>query len=415
MADSSLLPWAAAVGAGLLIGMERERQQPPESPAGLRSFVLAALSGATAAVLGPLALGVVLAGFALLAWAGYVQSRLSDPGLTTEFALLLTVLIGALAQQSPGWAAGLGAAVAGILAAKSGLHTLVRNVMSAQEMESALLLAAAALIVLPLLPNARISWLAGLNLHTLWLLAVLVMAIQALGHVGMRLLGTSRGLPLSGLAGGFVSSTATIASMAQRARARQAQQADCLRAAVLSNLATAIELGSLIGVIAPALLAVLWPALTLYAAGTVLIVALLWQLDSRRATPPASATSAELALQRPFQPLQALLFASILAGVLLVTEAVRAWLGERGAIIATGLAGFADAHAACAAAAQYTVSGAMTAAQSVQAIALALSANALSKTLAGFAGGQRRFGAANAAVQGLIVGLFWMGVRLGTG
>lgn len=415
MADSSLLPWAAAVGAGLLIGMERERQQPPESPAGLRSFVLAALSGATAAVLGPLALGVVLGGFALLAWAGYVQSRQSDPGLTTEFALLLTVLIGALAQQSPGWAAGLGAAVAGILAAKSALHTLVRHVMSAQEMESALLLAAAALIVLPLLPDARMAWLAGLNLHTLWLLAVLVMAIQALGHLGMRLLGTTRGLALSGLAGGFVSSTATIASMAQRARTHQAQQADCLRAAVLSNLATAIELSSLIGVIAPALLVVLWPALALYAAGTALTVALLWRLGSLPATPQAPAKPAELALQRPFQPVQALVFATLLAGVLLVTEAIRTWLGERGAIIATGLAGFADAHAASAAAAQYAVSGAMTAAQSVQAIALALSANALSKTVAGFAGAQRRFGAANAAVQGLIVGLFWLGVRLGTG
>jgi len=112
---------------------------------------------------------------------------------------------------------------------------------------------------------------------------------------------------------------------------------------------------------------------------------------------------------------QALVFATLLAGVLLVTETIRTWLGERGAIIATGLAGFADAHAAAAAAAQYAVSGAMTAAQSVQAIALALSANALSKTVAGFAGAQRRFGAANAAVQGLIVGLFWLGVRLGTG
>jgi hypothetical protein len=56
---------------------------------------------------------VVLAAFALLTFAGYAQTRKSDPGLTTEFALLLTVLIGALAQQSPGWAAGLGVVVAG--------------------------------------------------------------------------------------------------------------------------------------------------------------------------------------------------------------------------------------------------------------------------------------------------------------
>ncbi|MDD5002336.1 MAG: MgtC/SapB family protein, partial [Thiomonas arsenitoxydans] len=177
MIESSVLPWIAALGIGLLIGIERERSQPPESPAGLRSFVLAALAGATAGVLGPVALGVVLAAFALLTFAGYTQTRKSDPGLTTEFALLLTVLIGALAQQSPGWAAGLGVVVAGILAAKTTLHGFVRHVLSTQELESGLLLAAAALVVLPLLPDRPIAWLAGLNLHTLWLLAVLMMAI----------------------------------------------------------------------------------------------------------------------------------------------------------------------------------------------------------------------------------------------
>jgi MgtC family. len=50
MIESSVLPWAAALSVGLLIGIERERSQPSESPAGLRSFVLAALAGATAGV-----------------------------------------------------------------------------------------------------------------------------------------------------------------------------------------------------------------------------------------------------------------------------------------------------------------------------------------------------------------------------
>ena len=254
MIESSVLPWISALGSGLLIGIERERSQPPESPAGLRSFVLAALAGATAGVLGPVALGVVLAAFALLTFAGYAQTRQADPGLTTEFALLLTVLIGALAQQSPGWAAGLGVVVAGILAAKTALHGFVRYVLSTQELESGLLLAAAALVVLPLLPDQPIAWLAGLNLHTLWLLAVLVMAIQSVGHVAVRAFGSQQGLALSGLAGGFVSTTATIASMAQRARLHVALQGDCLRAALLSNVATVVELSVLVSLIDPTLL-----------------------------------------------------------------------------------------------------------------------------------------------------------------
>ena len=41
--------WGAALGAGLLIGLERQRDQPPdEAQPGMRSFALAALAGALA-------------------------------------------------------------------------------------------------------------------------------------------------------------------------------------------------------------------------------------------------------------------------------------------------------------------------------------------------------------------------------
>ena len=411
MTLSSLLPWAAALGAGLLIGIERERSQPRNSPAGLRSFVLAALAGAAAAAIGTLALALVLAAFGLLTLAGYLQTRTSDLGLTTEFALILTVLLGALAQQSPALAAGLAVLTAGILAAKSLLHRFARSVLSQQEMESGLLLSAAALVVLPLLPNQPIAWLAGLNLHTLWLLAVLVMAIQSLGHLGMRLLGSRRGLALSGLAGGFVSSTATIAGMAQRARAAPAMRGACLQAVYLSNLATVIELGALVSVMAPGLMTHLLPALALYGVGAVLGVAVLW----RRASPADAAPLAMApATQRPFQPLHAVLFAAILAAVLLLAEAARGLLGREGAVVATGLAGFADAHAASVSAAQFAASGAFTPGQALSAIGLAVSANALSKSAAGFAGAQRAFGLSNAAMQAVLIGLFWLGLWLDT-
>lgn len=409
MAELTFLPWAAALGAGLLIGMERERSQPPESPAGLRSFVLAALAGATAATLGALALATVVAAFALLAFSGYLQTRQTDPGLTTEFALVLTVLVGALAQQAPGWAAGLGVVVAGVLAAKTALHGFVRTVLTAAEMQAALLLAAAALVVLPLLPNQKIAWLAGLNLHTLWLLAVLVMAVESLGHIGIRALGSRRGLALTGLAGGFVSSTATIASMAQRARAQPALHTDCLRAAMLSNLATALGIGALVALIQPELLAALLPALGLYSAGVLLLVGALWR-RSRAVVGEWETASQQEAQQKPFQPLHAVLFATTLTAVLLLAEAARGWLGSAGAVVTTGLVGFADVHAATASAAQLAAGGGLTTTQAQFAVALALSTNALSKAVAGFAGAQKRFGAANAAVQAGIVGLFWLGV-----
>lgn len=57
----------------------------------------------------------------------------------------------------------------------------------------------------------------ALNPRAIARLIVLVMAISALGYVAMRALGSRYGLPLAGFASGFVSSTATIYSMGERA------------------------------------------------------------------------------------------------------------------------------------------------------------------------------------------------------
>jgi len=411
MIEASALAWLAALGAGLLIGIERERSQPPDSPAGLRSFTLAALAGTAAASIDTAILALVLAGFALLAFGSYVLTRSADPGLTTEFALILTVLIGALAVQSPGWAAGLAVVVAGILSAKNALHRFARDLLSAQEMEFGLLLAASALVVLPLLPDRPIAWLAGLNLHRLWLLAVLVMAIQSLGHIAVRFFGNQRGLALAGLAGGFISSTATIAGMAQRSGSAGGARREGLQAAFLSNVATVAELSVIVALIAPALLLHLWPAVALYTLGTLLSLGALRRME-RGAQAPLDTVWPELASRHPFQPLQAVLFAAVLAVVLLVADWASHALGTQGALLAAGLGGFADAHAAAASAAQLAANGNLNDRQALAAIGIALAANGVSKVFAGFAGAQRSFGVANLLAQITLISLFWLGLGL---
>ncbi|MDD4881455.1 MAG: DUF4010 domain-containing protein, partial [Gallionellaceae bacterium] len=119
------------------------------------------------------------------------------------------------------------------------------------------------------------------------------------------------------------------------------------------------------------------------------------------------------AARRPFQPLQALLFAALLAGVLLAAEGARTLLGIDAALAATGLAGFADAHAAAASAAQLAANGAFSAWQALLAIGIALATNAVSKIVAGFAGAQWTFGVVNLVAQFGLIGLFWLGLWLG--
>ena len=140
-----LINLATALGIGLLVGAERERRKgsgPSRAIAGLRTFAVTAMLGAVCMLTGgELLLAVATAGVTAFAALGYWRNRDADPGLTTEIALLLTLLLGALTIAQPALAASLGVMLAVLLAAKSRLHHFVKAVMTERELGDALVLA----------------------------------------------------------------------------------------------------------------------------------------------------------------------------------------------------------------------------------------------------------------------------------
>ena len=124
-------------------------------------------------------LAVAAAGVILLTAVAYWRAHEDDPGLTTEIALILTVLLGGLSMQQPALAAGLAVTVAVLLAARSRLHRFVRSVLTEDELQDALIFAGATLVVLPLVPDRPMGPYGALNPHSIWILVVLVMAISA--------------------------------------------------------------------------------------------------------------------------------------------------------------------------------------------------------------------------------------------
>src|SRR5262249_43951971 len=119
------LRFAAALGLGVLLGLEREHSQPETGFAGVRTFGLIALAGALAAYvdteLGRAELGLVLfaavAGLVLV--SAVATARAGDIGITTEVSALLAFVLGflCLAGQVT-LAAGLAVASGGVLALK---------------------------------------------------------------------------------------------------------------------------------------------------------------------------------------------------------------------------------------------------------------------------------------------------------
>jgi uncharacterized membrane protein (DUF4010 family) len=394
-----LIGFLVALGLGLLIGIDRERHKgegATRQAPGLRTFTLAALAGATAMAAG----GTVLLGAAALAMTAfaaisYWQARDADPGMTTETALVLTTLLGGLAIGEPIFAAGLGVVVAALLAARPALHRFVLSVLTDEEIRSLLIFAGATLVVLPLLPSRAIGPYGALNPRTIWIVVILVMAVGALGHIAVRALGARFGLPLAGLASGFVSSVATIAAMGRRAEEEPELLRPAIAGATLSSIATVVQLAILIGVTSPATLAACWPPLLCAGVAACLLGGgyTLWAL--RRTAQEHAAAGEAFSLRT------ALVFALILSVVLLAAAAAQHWMGETGVVIAAAVSGLADTHSAGVSVASLVADGRIEPSRAVVPVLAAFSANTLTKSAFAIGAGSRSF--ALNVVPGLVL------------
>lgn len=394
-----ILGFLVALGLGLLIGIDRERKKgrgPARAAAGIRTFTIASLSGATAMAVG----GVLMLATATVAAAGlmalaYWRERDTDPGLTTEIALVLTTLLGGLAMREPAFAAAVAVVTTVLLTAREDIHRFVRSSLTEKEIRDGLIFAAATLVVLPLLPDEPVGPYQALNLRTVWIVVILVMGIGAVGYVATRVVGSHYGLPIAGLASGFISSTATIAAMGSRARATPKLLKPAVAGAVLSTVATVVQLAIVLAATSWATLQAFW--IPLLAAGVVAVayggIFTLWILRERsdHAEKPGSA----------FSLVSALAFAGILAAVLVLSAALQNWLGETGVIVAAGVGGFADAHSASVSTASLVAGGKIKPPDAVWGILAAFTTNTLSKMFFAVSNGGRAF--AVLVVPGLVL------------
>ncbi len=384
-----ILPTAVALGIGLLIGAERERSKgagPNREIAGVRTFALVSLLGVFGAFSES---NFLLVTFALLVGAitiaGYARGGSEDFGITTEIALLATFALGALSKTHPAYSGAAAVIVTVLLASRPWLHEIVKSRLTDRELQDGLLLLAAALIVLPLLPDRMVDPWQVFNPNRMWVVVVLVMAINALGYVGLRLWGPTKGLVLAGVLGGLVSSVTTHGAMGQRAKANRALTGSTAAASTFSSVTTAVFLFTVVLAIHPGLAWRLAPA----CAAAAVVSAVCGLLMLIRAEKP---DADDMALGRPVSLRAALIFGAVVTCVLIGSALLSRWLGPNAAIAGVAVSGFADAHSGSISAAILHKNDVLASTAAQIAILLCFSTNAITKVVVSFIAGPVAFG-----------------------
>ncbi len=358
-----------ALASGALIGIEREQSAAQERKlrlGGIRTFPLLALTGALSALLAhtmdvwPI-LGALLVVGAFLA-VSYFQERTRDiaPGVTTEVAALITFLLGVMALW-PDLPMGTGqryllivgsaAIVMAILSFKTPLHRAVARV-SEDDIYATAKFVILALVVLPLLPNRTMGPLDVLNPYNVGMMVVLIAGVGFVGYVATRVVGERKGLAVTGLLGGLVSSTAVAFSLAAHAGANPAlipSAAGAIMTAASTMFLRVLAIVVLVDFdLVPALLAPLGVmSLAGYAASALLYVG----------QPAARADGEEVVHRNPFALSLALRFGLLYAAVILGAQAARFYFGDQGLYLASVLAGLTDVDAIALSVAQFHQEG----------------------------------------------------------
>ncbi|MBN9429228.1 MAG: MgtC/SapB family protein [Burkholderiales bacterium] len=387
----------AALAVGVLVGLERgwreRRAMEGRRIAGFRTFTLIALLGGVLAEMSetfgawPLAAG--LAGVAALFVVSYRQSvqASSSVSVTSAIAALLTFALGAWAAAGQAMQAiAVAVIVATILSLKPVLHRWLR-LIEGREIAAALQLLVLSVVVLPLLPDAGYGPYQALNPYRLWWAVVLIAGLSMMGHVAMRITGQQRGLMLSAMLGGLVSSTAVTVDLARRTRNTPALNGIALSGVMAASGIKFLRVGIVAIALQPRLADTLVPVLL---AATLVALVLAWLAWRKR---PASGTvRAESAEQSLFDLSTALGVALFLGVVAVLGRAAQQTWGTSGLHGVAVLSGLADVDPIVVTAARMSADALISDGTAVLTIMLAAGGNLLSKTAIAWAAGNRTLG-----------------------
>lgn len=370
-----------ALAIGILVGIERgwrEREAAPgKRVAGIRTYGLSSFLGGFCGFLqpvtGPILPTAIFASFCItiLLFSRMQAMREEEYSATGAIAAITVFVLGfgaAVADMTATAASAV--AITALLAAREPLHGFLRK-LTWLELRAALILLTMTVVILPILPNETVDPWQMINPFELWMMTILIGAVSFAGYVMIRLADTRAGILLTGACGGLVSSTALTLSFARQSTQMTALSPLLSAGAMLAGAVSLTRVLLVCGVIAPAVLTELAPALGPAAAILAVgggLAGLLRRSDS----------SSDFAPHNPLEVMVVLRFALLLAVVIVVTRATLNLFGTQSLSAVAFVTGLGDLDAITLSVAKLAPHS-LPADAAAQAIAIAAVANLLAK------------------------------------
>lgn len=384
--DTILTPFftglLTAAGVGLIIGLEREfnTHDEPAHIGGIRTFILTAMLGYCAGWMGQsgldAALIVVLAGFfGLVAVAYYVQTLHHKMGLTTEIALMLTLLLGvAIASGYVRESLAVVVLMTLVLSLKDELHGFIQRITE-DELFAFIKFIVLALLILPMLPDEPFGPENLLNLRDMGWIAVLVLSISFTGYLLLKFGKPHKGILLTALVGGLFSSTLVAWVFSARSRERPDMAAAFGSGIVTASSIMFVRVFLLSSIFSFPIALRLLPPLAL-----MLLLSLIpaWRVLRAR---PDEPDAPQLAPGNPLDLKNALFFIILYVAVTYLMFGSRQWLDPALTYLSGAVAGIADIDAITISTAKWSAANADSQREAAIIILLAVMSNSVFKLL----------------------------------
>lgn len=355
---------------GLAVGLEREWSGHSTGPdgrfAGIRTFTLLGLIGGFGGWFfrdGQSALAAVIIGagvlFPIVAYAATMRRPGTTTDGTTEIAAIVVVAMGAASALGHRSLASAAAVLCVLLLAEKSTFQNVLKKIEAHELQAALQFAVLALVILPLLPSGAYGPYGAFQPRQLWIVVLLFSGLNFAGYIARRVIGETRGLAVTGLLGGLVSSTAVSLTFSRRSRTETALALPLALGVVAACTVLVPRLLVITSMLRPAVAVAAVPVLLLpFLTGVSLIAFVMWRERETRVAPASgtiSGTSGATADQHgpvvsttgqnPLALAASLQMAVAFQVVLFAIAWVQQAVGSTGVLLSASLLGLTDVDA----------------------------------------------------------------------